>query len=85
MTNIHRGLDILTEEARARCIKEIIGFFQDERDETIGIIAAEDVLDFFLQNIASDIYNKAVEDTKGLLKQQLEGLDFEIDLLKKQK
>ncbi|MBI2038105.1 MAG: DUF2164 family protein [Candidatus Magasanikbacteria bacterium] len=85
MKNIRRGLDILTEEARSRCIKEIIGYFQDERNETIGIIAAEDVLDFFLQNIAPDVYNKAVEDTKTLLKKQLEGLDFELDLLKKQK
>ena len=85
MENIHRGLDMLTEKDKDSCVKEIIRYFLDERSETIGVIAAGNVLDFFLQNIGPDIYNKAVEDTKKLLKDQLEGWDVEIDLLKKQK
>ena len=76
---------MLTEEDRDRCIKEIVGYFLDERGETIGVIAAGNILDFFLQSAGPNIYNKAIEDGKKLLKKQLEGWDIEFDLLKKQK
>lgn len=85
MNNVRRGWDMLAEEDRDRCIKEIIGYFLDERGETIGVIAAGHVLDFLLQSAGPDIYNKAIEDTKALFKKQLEELDIELDLLKKQR
>jgi uncharacterized protein (DUF2164 family) len=85
MPEIHRGLGGLTEEARDRCIKEVISYFHDERNEEIGVIAAGNVLDFFLQSVGPDIYNKAIDDAKKSFQKQLEGLDFEIDLLKRQK
>ena len=85
METVRRGWDMLTEEDRDRVIKEIIGYFLDERGETIGVIAAEDILDFLLQSAGPDIYNKAIEDAKKVLKAQLESWDVEFDLLKKQK
>lgn len=75
---------MLTEKDRDLCIKEIVAYFYDERGETIGVIAAGNVLDFFLASIGPKVYNKAVEDTKMLLKKQLEGWDVEFDLLKRQ-
>ncbi len=84
MQKIERGQNNITKETRSRLIAEIIGYFQSERDEEIGIIAAEEVLDFFLEKIAPDIYNRGVSDAQAQFKKQLEGLDFELDLLKKQ-
>lgn len=72
---------MLTDERRQKCIKDIIAFFKDERDTTIGILAAESVLDFFLETIAEDIYNKAIADSKKLLKQKIEDLEVDLDLL----
>ena len=85
MKNIDRGLNMLAEDDKDRCIKEIISYFHTERNETIGVIAAGNMLDFFLENIAPDVYNKGIEDAKKMLKNQLEGWDVEFDLLKRQK
>ncbi len=81
MNEIKRKWDLLPKEKRKACIDEIIIFFKQKRDEEIGIIAAEDVLDFFLQNIGTNIYNKGVEDSKNLLKRQFEDLEVDLNLL----
>lgn len=62
-------------------LKNIIAFFQDERGEEIGLIAAGEILDFFLQTIGDDVYKKAVGDVKKLLKERMDDLDIELDLL----
>ena len=82
MTEINRKWDPLSEIKRNSCIKEIITFFQEKRDEEIGIIAAEDILDFFLQNIGEDIYNEGIEKSKALLKERFDDLEIDLDLLK---
>ncbi|AKM78643.1 MAG: hypothetical protein UY31_C0007G0004 [Candidatus Wolfebacteria bacterium GW2011_GWE1_48_7] len=73
--------DFLTKERHNEAIDSIIAFFQDERGEKIGIIAAEEILDFFLQTIGDDVYKKAVGDVKKLLKERMDDLDIELDLL----
>lgn len=75
----------LSEKDKEKCIKEIIDYFSAERNEEIGIIAASEILDTFIQMLGPDIYNKAIEDAKLILKKQLEGMDFELDLLKQSK
>lgn len=64
MRNIKRKWDVLTKERRDTLTREIITYFKTERDLEIGVIAAEDILDFFLQALVADIYNKAVSDSK---------------------
>lgn len=58
----NRGL--ITDEARKRAIASVQQFFSSERDETIGIIAAEALLDHFLDEIGKDIYNQALDDVR---------------------
>jgi uncharacterized protein (DUF2164 family) len=84
MKEIKRGLDILSEEDRDKFIKKIISYFHDERNEEIGVVAAGNILDFFIENAGKEIYNKAIEDSKEQLKKQLDGWDVEFDLLKRQ-
>jgi len=84
MKEIRRGLDLLTKERRAGLIREIITYFQTEQDQEIGMIAAEDILDFFLQNLGKDIYNKGIEDAKTAIKQGFENLEIDLDVLKNQ-
>lgn len=80
---IKRTFDLLTKERRATLIREITTFFKTERDLEIGMLAAEDILDFFLQNLGKDIYNKAVDDSKTTIKQAFEDLEINLDLLLK--
>lgn len=73
--------DFISEEKRNEYLKEIINFFQNERDEKIGFVAAGELLDFFLQTIGDDVYKKAIKDTKKLLMERIEDLKIELDSL----
>jgi uncharacterized protein (DUF2164 family) len=81
MPKKQNNLGFISEESRAKCINEIVTFFKNERDEDIGIIAAGQVLDFFLQAIGEDIYKKAVGDCKKLIREKLEDLEVDLDIL----
>jgi uncharacterized protein (DUF2164 family) len=78
---IKRKWDVLDSDKRNFVIREIIGFFANERDEEIGVIAAGELLDFFLQNLHAEIYNQAVIDTKKTVKDGLDSLQIDLDLM----
>lgn len=81
MKEIKRKWDFLPDAKKKSCIEAIITFFNQERDEKIGVIAAEDILDFFLRDIGKEIYNKGVEDSKDLLKKRFDDLEVDLDIL----
>lgn len=83
MKEVKRKWDLLTKAKRSSSIQEIVDFFNRERDEKIGVIAAEDILDFFLQNVGEEIYYRGVEDSKELLKKRFEDLEVDLNLLLK--
>lgn len=64
----------LSKDARKSAIEEIQSFFLKERDEEIGNLGAEFLLDFILEKIGPVIYNQAIEDAHTLLLQQIEEL-----------
>jgi len=81
MTDIKRKWDLLSKERRETLIKEVIDYFKTEKDQELGVIAAEDILDFFLEALGKDIYNKAIDDSKVVIKQSFESLEIDLDLL----
>lgn len=72
----------LTEGQRKAAIDDIIYFFESERDEKIGVIAAESVLDFFLEHIGSKLYNQGIEDASKVLENRVEEMKYDLDELK---
>ena len=64
----------LTKDERTIAIKEIQAYFQNERDEEIGNLSAEFILDFFLEKIGPFIYNQAIEDSRVFILKQVEEL-----------
>lgn len=83
MDKIKRSWDVISEEKRTTFSKEFIQFFKEQRDEEIGIIAAENLLDFFLQHLGMQIYNAGVEDAKAFFKKRFEDIEMDMDLLLK--
>lgn len=81
--NEKKNWDILNREQKDKIVRDIIGYFEAERDEQIGIFAAEDILDFFLEAIGKEAYNRGVYDAQQALKQRLEDLDMDLDLLQR--
>jgi len=73
--------NFIKEEKRTDYIKKIISFFLDERNEEIGIIAAEKVLNFFTEDIGKEFYKQGVKDTRKLFEEKMDDLKVNFDLL----
>ena len=83
MSEVERNFRLLTQEERKVAIDAIIGYFYSERKEEIGIIAAEDVLDFFLQNIGVKIFNNGLEIARTAVEKGFEESNSKISELKR--
>jgi len=61
----------LTKDKRAQLIGDIRLFFQTERDEEIGELAAGTVLDFMLEKLGIELYNQGVTDSYSYLNDKI--------------
>ena len=68
----------LSREARIQAIQSIERWYETERDERIGNIAAGALLGFFLKEIAPSDYNLAVADAQERLQARVAELDIEL-------
>ena len=67
----------ISKEARQQAVQSIERWFQEERDEKIGNIAASALLGFFLDEIGPLVYNRAVADVQERLAARVSELDIE--------
>lgn len=74
-----RTWDIISKEKRKKLIDDTIYFFENERDEEIGMIAAEAVLDFFLQNVGMELYNKGVDDSIRYFHERFQEVELDME------
>lgn len=66
---------LIKSEEKRKIIEQIIYFFQAEREEEIGIIAAEAVYDFMLETLGDKIYNQALDDAQQFYKRAQNNLE----------
>jgi uncharacterized protein (DUF2164 family) len=64
----------LTKERRDDIVSEIKNFFSQERDEEIGDLAADLILDFIMEKIAPEIYNQGIYDSHRYMHDAVEDL-----------
>ncbi|ABX41568.1 DUF2164 domain-containing protein [Lachnoclostridium phytofermentans] len=64
-----------SQEEKSMMQDAIIQYFEEERDEKLGIIGSENLLDFVLELIGDKIYNTALDDAKKFYKRSLEDLE----------
>ena len=57
----------LTKEARDRMIALIKQYFLEERETDLGDLATALILDFFMENLATEFYNQGVYDSHRYL------------------
>lgn len=67
----------LPNDQHREAIASIVQYFQEQREEEIGNIAATDLLRFFLEEIGPSIYNKAVADVQQRMQMHVSDLDIE--------
>lgn len=64
----------LSEEAKKQAVDDIKEFFIERRDEEIGQLAAELLLDFMIEKIGAVIYNQAIQDAQAFMNGKVEDL-----------
>ena len=79
MSKVKRIWERLTDEEKKSAKEALILFFENERDEKIGIIAAEEMINFFLQTVGSKLYNKGISDAKMALNNRIEELNYDLE------
>lgn len=79
---IIRKWDIASKEVQDKCVSEIITRIEDIEDNQVGLIAAQDIIDIVTENLAPEIYNKAIVDVKKLLEDRMNDLEAELELLR---
>lgn len=64
----------LTKEQKKRAVQEIKEYFACERDEEIGDLAAELILDFIAEKIGPYFYNQAIIDVQKYMNEKVEDI-----------
>lgn len=78
-----KNTSILSPSRKRGVVSLIQSYFQQERDEEIGTLAAELLFEFFEKQLGPLIYNQAIEDVRNWFGQKLPYLEADLDLLKK--
>jgi len=65
----------LTEDQKRNMMKEIESFWLDEFDEKTGLIKQQAVFDFFMEQFAPVIYNRALDDARAWCRQSMEKME----------
>lgn len=78
-----RKWDTDDKELGQKCINEVIARIQDIDDpNAAGVIAAQEIIDIILENLAPEIYNKAVTESTKLMQEKLDELQYDLEDLK---
>lgn len=73
----------LPREQKDAIKDQIRAYFETERSESIGDLAAEQLLDFMLKELAPYLYNKGVEDAQRLVSERFGSIDDELYALRR--
>jgi len=83
MKNDKSKLSIISDEKKRGAVEAIIAFYKREKDEEIGVIAAEEILELVIDLVGKDIFNKGVDETVRLLQDRLSGVWVDVEAIVK--
>ena len=72
----------IPKEQKIQLISLVQQYFRAERDEEIGELPAEFLMDFMIKQISPFIYNQAINDVQAIVSQKMAVLEEDIDALK---
>ncbi len=76
-----RKWDIENEAIQKKCIDEIIARIEEIESSTVGIIAAQDIIDIVTENLGPELYNMGIRDAKKIIQATMQDVEFDIDML----
>ncbi|MDQ0189349.1 DUF2164 domain-containing protein [Alicyclobacillus cycloheptanicus] len=71
----------LPREQKQLLISDIQAYIEAEWGESIGELAAGNLLDFMLQELGPHIYNQAIRDAKDVVLQGMERVEEDVSAL----
>lgn len=88
MTSVERMITLsisikIPKEEKKQLIQNVQAYFEEERSETIGDLAAEQYIDFMIRELGPYIYNKAITDARTLVNEKFNQLEDELYTLEK--
>ena len=73
----------LPKEQKDEIIQRLRTFYEVERSESIGELAAEQIIDFMLKEIGPFVYNKAIADVRQMMDQKAMQIEEELYAMEK--
>jgi len=73
----------LSKEQKDDIVKRLQSFFEEERQESIGNLAAERIIDFMLKEVGPYIYNKAIADARLMISEKAAQIEDELYAMEK--
>ncbi len=73
----------MSREEKTKIISRIKNFFDEERSEIIGDLAAEQLLDFLTGELAPYIYNRAIFDARQRINERFAQIDEDLYTLER--
>lgn len=64
----------MTKDERKVAIGKIQEYFENERDESIGDLQGELILDFIVEKIGPHIYNQAINDMHKYMSEKVDDM-----------
>ncbi|AIF49915.1 DUF2164 domain-containing protein [Pelosinus sp. UFO1] len=64
----------LSKELRKQALDEIKKYFLEKREEEIGQLAAELLLDVMIEKVGAAIYNQGIRDAHTFMSEKIEDL-----------
>lgn len=64
----------LSKEKREDMISAIKSYFYDERDEELGDLASGKILDFIIDELATEFYNQGIHDSYNYMNRSIDDL-----------
>lgn len=68
----------LSREQKQQLINNVKRYFETERDENLGDLAAENLIEFMLKQLGPVAYNAALSDARLTVMEQMQRLEEEI-------
>lgn len=68
----------LSKDHKQALVSRIQTYFIEEKDEEIGNLAAENLLDFVLHLVGPHVYNQALADARKLVNDRMQTIEDEL-------
>lgn len=73
----------MPREQKEIIIHRLQAFYEEERSETIGELAAEHIMDWMIQELGPFIYNQAIQDARNMIHEKMLQIEDELYTLEK--